>query len=165
MSGVNSRFKETFQSDWIMPPTVGGIVALAVTSTEVDIDLTTVPGHPDMPGTIGSDGYNPNPIGHYVSLTADGCDVYVAFGPSVGGSTGLGHLTTSQNATVATNAVTVSNNDTFKIPNGVTVYFKLPGETRGNDSADVGSKSKCRYLGYLSASGASGNLRIYQSSP
>lgn len=167
MSGWQSRHKETLQSDWIAPPIVAGVVALAATSTEVDVDLTTMPGSP-MNTNInqGADGFNPNCIGHYLTLQADGGDIYVALGPSLGGSTGLGHLTTTQNATVGSNKITVSNNDTIKIPNGTTLQVKLPGDWAArSDGPSTGVSSPCRYLGFLCATGVSATLRMWQSSP
>lgn len=168
MAGRNTS--ETLQSDWIMPPMVGGIICFAATSTEVDVDLTLIAGTPAKSNVgANADDYNPNPTGHYLSLLADGGDIYVAFAAA---SASLGTLSTTAVTTVSGVAPAATNTatGTIKIPNGTTLQVKLPGgaptsSSNPPDNADVGKYSPARYLGFLCASGVSATLRIWQSSP
>lgn len=160
---------ETLQSDWIMPPMYSGITCLSASSTEVDLDLTTIAGTPAKSGlTVGGDDYNPNPIGHYLSLQADGGDVYVAFADQLAH---LGTLSTTAVTTVTSNKAGTTSTVTgvVRIPNGTTLQVKLPwGNTPSGkpiDNADVGTYSPSRYLGFLCATGVTSTLRIWQSSP
>ena len=136
MAGRNTS--ETLQSDWIMPPMYGGITCLAATSTEVDLDLTTIAGTPAKANvTAGMDDYNPNPEGHYLSLQADGGDVYVAFADTLAH---LGTLSTTAVSTVTANAAVTrfTATGTIKIPNGTTLQVKLPIGTGHHASGQRG---------------------------
>ena len=47
------------------------------------VDLTKCPGtRAKVSITAGMDDYNPNPLGHFLYLEAQGCDIYVALGPT-----------------------------------------------------------------------------------
>lgn len=166
MAGRSSN--ETLQSDWIMPPMLGGISCFAAGTSEVDVDLTKLAGSPAKSAiNQGADDWNPNPMGHYLTLEADGADIYVAFAATLAA---LGTLSTSAVTTVTAGvpAATSTATGTIKIPNGTVMQFKLPvigGAAQNNrDDADWGAASPCRFLGFMTATG-SGTLRLWQSSP
>lgn len=163
---------ETHQSDWIMPPmaphatTPPAVCALAATTTAVIVDLTTMWGTAAKAGlTPGNEDYNPNPIGHYLNVQADGGDIYIAFGADVASLAGISATAVS---TVAANAITAVAGGTLKIPNGSTLPVKIPigapPAAAQYDNADVGKYSPARFLGFLTAAGT-GTLRMWQSSP
>lgn len=160
---------ETHQSDWIMPPMNGGVTCLAASSTEVDVDLQSLAGTPAKAAlTVGNEDYNPNPIGHYLNLQADGGDVYVCFADSLAH---LGSLSTTATSTVTSNKATTTSTagGTVKIPNGTTLQVKLPigapSTPAKADQTDVGIFSPARFLGFLCATNVTATLRIWQSSP
>ncbi len=163
---------ETHQSDWIMPPmaphatTPPAVCALSASNTAVVVDLTTMWGTAAKAGlTAGNEDYNPNPIGHYLSIQADGGDIYVAFGAD---AASLAGLSTSAVSTVANNKITAVAGATMKIPNGYTFQTKIPvgapPTAAQSDNADPGLYSPARFLGFLTATGTA-TLRMWQSSP
>lgn len=173
MPGRNTN--ETYQSDWIMPPMTAAsgatpaVCPLAASTGQVTVDLTTMWGTAAKSGlTAGNEDFDPDPIGHYLSLQADGADIYVAFGPDVGSLTGGNALSATAVCTVTNNAIVKVVGGTLKITNGFTAQFKLPigaPPTAGQyDNADVGKYSPARFLGFLTAAGT-GTLRMWQSSP
>jgi hypothetical protein len=159
-----SKFLESMKSDWIMPPIVGGIGALAVTNVVSIIDLTTFPGSPaNSTITVGADGYNPNPIGHFLSMIPDGGDIYIAFGPNV---TSVTNVSTTAGGSLTGNTYKLSGNDTYLVPNKTPIPIMLPGEFAGRtDNANKGQNSQARYMALICATGVTSTARFYQSSP
>ena len=139
-----SQTEATRQSDWILPPRAGKMAVLSATSTPVSIDLRTIGTTTDT--FASADGNHPyGPVGHYVSLYADGGDVYVNFGSTSGSVTG---------ANVPDPTVTGVNaaKGCWKILKDTALQVKL---AVGQDL----------YCGYACASGVTATLRIVQSSP
>ena len=84
-----SEFPEASrQSDWVLPPNVDlsgnpNCAALSASTAAAVADLTTLP----LPYNVydaTEAARKPNPMGHYINLQAQGGDVYVIFGPSMG---------------------------------------------------------------------------------
>lgn len=159
--------EQTRQSDYIMPPINGGITCLAASTAAVTVDLTTMSGSPGNQ-VNGADvsiygGKNVNPLGHYITLQADGGDVYIAFGDTVGHLSSIANVT--QVSTVTNNALVTSStaNAVVKIPIGTQQNFKLPV---GSSPAQGvwGNSSPSRFLCFLTATGTA-TLRMWQSSP
>jgi hypothetical protein len=195
---------ESQQADWVMPPmfttgatgsTAGapggvgqtypptGPVVVQLNTTPIIIDLTTMCGTGAKAAvTQGADDWNPNPAGHYLTLEADGDDIYYAFGDSVAA---LGTITpTAVTAVQAgttgptgallapfTAGSTLGGGTTgcLKLPNNTSKDFKLPvGRPPPGtpyDNADANRYSPSRYLAVRSNTGATVYLRMYQSSP
>lgn len=156
----------------ILPPIAGAAgtapaaTCLAAGTVQVTVDLTTIPGSPvNAALAAGNDAYNPNPLGHFLFLQADGADIYVAFGPSVASLTGGNALSASAVSTVANNVVTPVAGGCVLVKNGIQpIRFRLPANQNTRDNADVGVYSLARYLAFLTATG-SGTLRIFQVGP
>lgn len=156
----------------VLPPIAGStgtlpaVVALSASGTQVTIDLTTIPGSYVYNALdVSNDAYNPNPLGRYLFMQADGGDIYFAFGPTVASLTGGNALSTSAVSTVASNAVTLVAGGCALLKNGLPpIRFRLPGDFGTRDNADKGKNSLARYLGFLTATGTS-TLRIYQVGP
>jgi hypothetical protein len=146
----------------------GGILALAASSSLVIVDLSSMAGCPAnmVNGTdvepIG--GRNPNPIGHYISMQADGTDIYVAFGDTVGHLTGI-TVTTDVTAVAANQpAAAFTATGLIKLVKDIApIRVKLPIGQNPNGQKPWGASSQARYLAFLTASTA-GVLRIWQSS-
>ncbi len=173
MAGRNTS--ETRQSDWIMPPMAfaGGanpaVCALAASTAQVTVDLTSMWGTAaNVNLNISNEDYNPNPIGHYLSLQADGGDIYIAFSGTVANLTGGNAIDPNAVSTVSGNAIAAVRGGCLKIPNGYIAQFKLPGSNFGPpatyDNADRGITSLARYLAFRTAAGTA-TLRMFQSSP
>ena len=92
-----SQSMQTRLSDWIIPPRAAGAgaastpakgvlgspVTVAVSSTAVVIDLTQLAGVPQSTSLQTTEGsMQRGAVGHYVTLTADGCDIYFITGPT-----------------------------------------------------------------------------------
>lgn len=152
-------------ADTVWPPAYGSITCFAVSAGVSVIDLTTMSGHPgnsvNGPDQGPMSGTDPNPIGHYITLLADGGDVYIAFCDTsahalavtvagVSTVTGGNQLVTPFTAT-----------GTWKIPSGDRQSFLIP--TKNDGTTPAGNKSLCRYLAFLTAAGTA-TLRMYQSS-
>ncbi len=202
---------ETQQSDWVMPPmfttgvtggTAGSVNAqgvvvgvgqtypptgpsvFACNTTPVVLDLTTICGTGAKARVpLGNDDWNPDPIAHYITLEADGDDIYYAFGDSVAavgtiqptavtaiqsGATGPTGMALA--AFTAGSTLGGGTTGCLKLPNNTSKDFKLPVGAAPigtpNDNSDViGKYSPARYLAFRSNTGATVYLRIYQSSP
>ncbi len=110
-------FKATAQSDNVVPGRIGSIWPQAVDATSRPYNISLLPFG-------GKALVNSNEIDHiYLTMTADGGDVYFAFG-SV---TGTVDDTAGNAAGVALTATTMSVGTTFaqKIPNGTTVSLRI----------------------------------------
>jgi hypothetical protein len=194
------------QSDWIMPPmfttgATGGVTGstvpvgeiypatgptvLACSTTVVVVDLTTICGSGAKARVQqGNDDWNPDPICHYLTLEADGDDIYFAFGDSVANVVGISptQVTAVQAGTTgptgqALNPFTSSGGTVgggtvgcLKIPNNTSKDYKLPlgtppVGTPTDNSAPLGKWSPARYLAFRSNTGATVFLRMHQSSP
>lgn len=157
----------TRQSDWIEPPMFSGITCLTATSTIAIVDLTSMSGSPgnQVNGTDISvyGGKDVNPIGHYLTLEADGADIYVIFSDTVGHISGISNTTGV--STITNNLLVTSSTATgvIKIFNGTIQQFKLPTGSNPNQGT-WGANSPARFLGFLTSAG-SGTLRMWQSSP
>ena len=161
-----SQSEQTRQSDFIEPPMNPGILCLSVSTAAATFDVTGMAGSPGNQVVTGDvsqvGGKNVNPIGHYVTLQADGGDVYIAFGAT---TASLSAVATTAVTTIANNALATSNtgNGVVKIPSGTERAFKLPLGSNPS-TTPWGASSPARYLAFLTASGTA-TLRIWQSSP
>src|ERR1019366_2163878 len=96
-------------SEYIAPPISGGVVNLTVAQTVVVIDLTSMAGWPGNQvngvdvGQVG--GKNTSPLAHYITICADGANVYVAF---AGLASTLSTLTTTAVTTVVSNQLSTT---------------------------------------------------------
>lgn len=155
----------------------GGIVCVAVTSTVSVIDLTTMAGDPARgqgqaaQGTQTGDNANPNPLGHFLTLVADGSvSIYVGFfdtyahaaAASTSATTALqANTNDSNNVDALVSSFTATG--TIPIPAGGSMTAKLPAGALAQVSP-TGGKSPGRFLAVLTASGTA-TLRMWQSSP
>ncbi len=151
-----------------MMPATGTLTAtmnFAAASTVAIVDLTKCPGTRARTSiTAGMDDYNPNPLGHFLYLEAQGCDIYVALGPTFAS---LASLSATAVSTVdgTTGTPTQVAGGSFCIPQGKAVRWRLPPSQGNSNSADPGLYSPARFLGWITAAGTSGILQTYQSSP
>lgn len=85
---MTDQIEATRQADWILPPAISAAgscntVNLALTTTPVIIDMTSIPSPPglqDPPLNVTNQG----PLGHYICMQAQGADTYFMFAPSYG---------------------------------------------------------------------------------
>jgi hypothetical protein len=163
---MSGEAEQTRQADWIEPPMFGGITALTIGTTAVIIDLTTMAGCPGIQTAGDAEVYggsNPNPLGHYITLQADGGDIYVAFGDTTGH---LAAVSTTAVSTVASNNLSAKStaNGVAKIFSGTQQQFKLPIGSNPAGTTAWASSSPARFMAVLTASGTN-TLRMWQSSP
>ncbi|HEY6783598.1 MAG TPA: hypothetical protein VI159_01530 [Gemmatimonadales bacterium] len=136
------QIEATRQADFITPPRAGQITALAVTTVAASASLLTM-------GNQTANQANANTLniglpGHYITLYADGGDVYILFGPdqaSVSSGNAPSPTATGANATGAC----------FVIPTGVAM------NVRPESNVD-------QWIGYVTKTGTA-TLRIAQTSP
>lgn len=166
--------EQTQQSDFIQPMmanksatgTVAGW-ALATSTTAVVVDLTTLPGLPDT-FTSEQRAYDPNPLGHFVTLQAEGVDAYVIFGTDAASvSSGNAPVATTTN-TVTANVPALAAGVCMYIPAGQERAFKLGNlatsrNTNTTTGEGYGSASPMRFMAVVTKSGT-GVLRAWQSS-
>ena len=166
------------------PPT--GPSIFAVNTTPTVLDLTSICGTGAKARVVqGTDDYDPDPIGHYFTMQADGDDIYYVFSDSVGGGLNMGVTAvtaidggTITGATGKASAPLTSTGGTLgggtigavKLPNNTSKDFKLPVGTptvgKPYDNADpIGIYSPARYLTFRSNTGLTVYLRVWQSSP
>lgn len=164
---MSGQFEATRQSDYIAPVCARGIdgkssgCAFAASTTAVTVDMTTVPGLPlEWGNTQAAD--NPNPLGHYVDLTAEGGDIYVIFGPTFGSVEGGNVPNPATVNTVSSRGVTQAVGVAMYIPSGATRAVKLPVGGQGPQTGPKGSNSPCRYLAFVTKTGTA-TLRVAQS--
>lgn len=156
-------------SDWIIPAVVDSsgnpnCAALAASTTAHAADLTTLPVPPGFYDT-GIASVRTNPLGHYINFQAQGTDVFVIFGPSFASVTGSNAPldTTTNTVSGSTGAITMAKKVCLIIPQNQTLPVLLPaGATAG---VAWGTSSPWRFVGYVTANGTSGTLRVWQSSP
>lgn len=160
--------KAEYQASKILAPSVKSVVAIACTTAVTRIDLTTVPATTALApitntGPAGGSVPDPgqqNPIGKYIRISAQGGDVYFAFGSTYAS---LSALSATATTTVgAAGALTVAQTETDYIPAG---GFKDIFVSEGTLlKPPPGGDSQTRFLGLLTASGTA-TARIYQASP
>lgn len=165
----------TRQSDEILPPIDGSIVCLPVTTTMLVVDLTSMAQSAALP----SSGSNPtvkgtehtNPLGQYLSMIADGNNVYLAFADN---SDDFGSINTTNTSTVTQSGAAAyqipsgnTANSMLLLPSNFWAHFRMPPGPSGNASTGQtvpwGTLSNARYMGVLTASGTS-TLRMWVSS-
>lgn len=135
--------------------------ALAATTGNVIVDLTTLPAVPaDWPAS--SKNIAPNVLGHFLDMTAEGGDVYFIFGPTLASVSGGNAPAPATVNTVTSNAITSSVGVCMYLPAGQTRSFKLWAGAQ-TDGTTPGTKSPCRFLAFLTKAGTA-TLRINMSS-
>lgn len=142
------------QANYVAPPRRGQILCLAVTTSTAFVDLTTEVntklGADEIAGTT-QPGKERLFCGRYLTLTAEGGDVYVALS-----QTATGALVPATNSAVdaGTKAPTPDADleECLLIPDGTSVQFLMDGEG-----------TLFKYLAYIGS--ASCQLRIVPSSP
>lgn len=168
MPRENNEAQQFFHELPPMMPATGTLTAtmnFAATTSVAIVDLTQCPGTRARASiSIGSDDYDPNPTGHFLYLEAQGCDIYVAFGPTFAS---LASLSATAVSTVdgTTGKPTQVAGGSFCIPQGKAVRWRIPPSQGTPNNADVGAASPARFLGWITAAGTSGILQTYQSSP
>ncbi|MBV9311546.1 MAG: hypothetical protein JOZ73_11975 [Solirubrobacterales bacterium] len=135
------------------------MVALAVTTTAGVIDLAA-----NMPISPATDPRETAPFGHYISLVAEGGDVYVLFGPTNASVTGANVPNPATTGSAQAGTVGLCQ----YIPAGRELPIHLPrGPGREgplSNAPALGGASPMRFLAYVTKSGTA-TLRIHQSSP
>ena len=163
------------QFHYIAPPTYGGIVRLQATVTAQAIDLTAMAGWPGNQTSAGSgagqNNYDPNPIGHYVTIEVDGPGtIWIVFADTYAHATGIDTTTTST-ATGAgppageidgkTSAAFTAKGATAVGGGSVLNYWIPPG--LNPQTTPFGASSLCRFFGFITNTGTV-NFVIRQSS-
>jgi hypothetical protein len=158
-----SQTEATTQSDYILPPMASGTggaagkVAMYVAATSnsaINVDLTTIPGFPDT-FTGSQKALDPNPLGHYITIQAEGVDAYFVFGPT---QASVSSSNAPLQSATGANVVQLCG----YLPAGQERSYKLP---RGDQAgAGIGNDSPCRWLAVVTKTG-SGVIRVWQSSP
>lgn len=163
-----SESEQARQSEYFACPIYGGVVAVTASATPVIVDMTTMAGWPGKqtsgaePSVVG--GADPNPLGHYLTLQADGADVYVVFGKTVANLASIS--VTSDVTAVNTNSLANSYTATGVtiIPNKQQANYKIPVGSNPGNQGTWAANSPARYLCFLTA-GSTCTLRMWQSSP
>lgn len=165
---MSGQSEATRQSDFITPACArasdskSNQYALAATVTAVTIDMASLLGLPvDWGNTQAAD--NPNPLGHYVDLTAEGGDVYVIFGPTQASVEGANVPNPATVNTVTTRVPAAAVGVPQYIPSGQTAPVKLPLGASGTSNGTKGQQSPCRYMAFVTKTGTA-TLRVRQSS-
>lgn len=165
---MSGQTEATRQSDYITPACARAAdsksnqYALAATVTPVTIDMASLLGLPvDWGNTVAVD--SPNPLGHYVNLTAEGGDVYVLFGPTTASVEGANVPNPATVNTVTTRVPAAAVGVPDYIPSGQTIPVKLPVGPTGVSNGSKGSASPCRYMAFVTKTGTA-TLRVRQSS-
>ena len=128
------------QADNILAPTAGEISNITVSAVAGSVDLTTIGPQTEPDGNTKR--RDPGMSGHYMSIYADGVDVYVLFGKDSASVTG-------SNAPVIATTGSNAAGCCIKIPNGQERQLR----------PSVGIH---RFMGYI-ASG-NGTMRVWRSS-
>lgn len=127
----------------------GQAVAFAVSAVATYVDLSA--GFSQAAKDLQQSGQDPkSPTRNYLTVSADGVDLGVIFGPTAASVTGGNVPVIATVGTLAAGVYTGAAGTCFKIPNGTSVRF-LP-----QPGVDL-------FLGIV-ASG-NGTCRLYQSSP
>lgn len=155
MSGGQSE--PTRQSDEILPPILGSVVAFPVTAAVLIVDLTSWAQTAVMPQKMVDGQDRPNPLNQYLTFVAGG-PFNMAF---AGTAAGLSALSVS-----AVSTVTQSGAAAFQIPSGNTancgvlfpgstfVQFRMPPGDRGTTTGTLvqhGFQSPARFMGLIAA--------------
>lgn len=174
---------ESLQYMWTMPPMLTkavnsgtgqylatGPTVLAATTAPVVVDLTTICGTGAKASVpVGAEDYDPNPIGHFLYMQADGDDIYYCFGSDV---TTIGTISPTAVSTVTANlaVTTFTATGCLRLPQGILLPYKLPVGSpppgSPQDNADVGRYSPARFLAFRTNTlSSSCYLRLFQVSP
>ena len=156
------------------PPTYLSLARVQAGNTAKAIDLTTLTGWAGNQVSTGDgsggQGDNPNPLGHFITITADGANtVYVCLADTYAHATGIDTTTVTTPGSAGelggTGVIAPTNTPKacIPIPNGTTIRVKLPVGTFPQ-TTPYAAKSPCRFLGYITASGTA-NLIVGQASP
>jgi hypothetical protein len=162
------------QYHYFAPPTYLGLARVVAGVAAKAIDLTTLTGWPGNQVSSGSgsggQGSDPNPLGHFITITADGANsVYVVLADTFAHATAIDTTTVTTPGTAGElggSGVTTPTNTTqacIPIPNGTTIRVKLP-VGMNPQTTPFAKNSPCRFLGYITASGTA-NLIVGQASP
>jgi hypothetical protein len=155
----------TSQSDMVLAPVAGSIVCLPATTAIAVVDMTGLPGNVSIqttgPDQSGASGKDVNPLGRFITVEADGADIYCAFAPSLAVANSLSVTTgasISSNLLVATSVVF----GMWKVSSGDKQSWYLPAGQQ-SQMTPPGSFSQVRWLGFATLAGA-GTFRLYSSS-
>lgn len=155
--------REYFFVSPIMADSTGKVAgaALAASTTAAAVDLASMQGLPATWPTTSANA-NPNPLGHFLDVTAQAGDVYVVFGPTLASVTGANAPVPATVNTLTSNVPNYIAGICDYVPSGSTKRFKL-WQGGGAVSGAIGANSPCRFMAYVTASGTA-TLRIHQSS-
>lgn len=143
----------------ILPWVLGKGAAINCSTTVQVVDLTSLPGSAFKVG----DPQSQNPVGHYVTITAQGGDVYYATGANFNALNAIPNTVVFSSVNATTGKVTIAGNEIGYIPAGTSENVVVPL----GGSAPVsppGSSSPSRYVALMTASG-NATARIRQSGP
>ena len=148
----------------ILPPVQGSIAAVNCSTTVQVVDLTTLPFSKAMPNYSGQDA---TPISKYVTITAQGGDVYYALGSNFALLNAIPNTVVYSTVNATTGKLTVGNNELDYLPQGTWKPIVAGPDTSGpnqkTSGPTYGINSPVRYIAFITASG---NViaRFHQSS-
>lgn len=163
------------QAAYVLPPTLGAVVAVNCSTAATVVDLTSIPATPCGPGYTLANAIaqnsvavaapdQQNPVGHYLRITAQGGDVYFVLGSNFTQLNAISNVAAYSTINASTGKVTIAGNETDYVPAG---SFKdvliVPAGTQTTQSPP-GSASPCRYVALIASAG-NPIARLYQSSP
>jgi hypothetical protein len=156
----------TRQADWILPimaDTTGNVAGAALTASTsaVIIDLSTMIAATQAYLSGSSHAMNPDPLGKYLNLQAQGNDVFCVFGPTLASVSGANAPNPATVNTVTAHAVNNIPGICMWIPQNATAAIKTPV---GSPDTTSHLNSPCRFLAFVTSTG-SATLRIWASSP
>ena len=145
----------TRQSDEIIPPIQGSILALAAGTAIVVVDVTTWLQSLALPATTVKGSEHTNAIGTYISLVADGVpNVYVGFAPTYAKAAALTVAsTTTVNGT--TGVLTILGTEMYMLTAGANYNFRPPpgpsSTASGQSGGPWGANSAARFMAFCTA--------------
>ena len=158
-------FKIEEKAGNIVPPVQGSVAAVNCSTTVTVVDLTTLPFSKAMPNYTGQDA---TPISKYVTITAEGGDLYFVTGSNFTLLNAIPNTVVYSTVNSTTGKLTVSNNELDYLPMGAWKPIVPGPDTTGGQGQKTsgptyGVNSPCRYIAFITASG-NARARFHQSS-
>lgn len=153
------------QASNVLPPTMNAVAAVNCSTTVTVVDLTTLPLSGCMPNYSGPDK---TPLGKYVTITAEGGDLYFVAGSNFTTLNAIPNTVVYATVNATTGALTMSPNMLDYIPMGgwksMRFYPASDSSTNpGHAPEPSGTTSPVRYVAFITASG-NARARFSQSS-
>lgn len=162
-------FKIEEQAGRILPPVQGSTVAVNCSTTVTVVDMTTLPFSKAMPGYSGQDL---TPISKFVTITAEGGDLYFVTGSNFTNLNAIANTVGYSTVNANTGKITLTNanipQELDYIPAGTWKPVWLGPDTAGlngqkTSGAAYGVNSPVRYVAFITATG-NARARFHQSS-